>query len=92
MYSGVHPIIQTAVLQDLRARDASRVLINKVIRAFSLGVRAYGRNAVAMTTTCGAGTHRSVTLVQVIGKELQRTGFDIQIAHLHRVREPGDPY
>ena len=49
-----------------------------------------GHDEVLLEVCCGAGTHRSVAVAEIIGERLSEMGVDTYVTHIHRLRRPGD--
>ncbi|KAF2012226.1 hypothetical protein BU24DRAFT_426076 [Aaosphaeria arxii CBS 175.79] len=90
-------------MEDERARyavqDAVGDLLEEVRRMSRGGT--YGRPRpetlqVALSASCGAGTHRSVAIVERIKQELEnalgRRTVSLRIVHVHRSKGDHDPY
>ncbi|ORY11810.1 hypothetical protein BCR34DRAFT_564684 [Clohesyomyces aquaticus] len=97
-FSGTHPVIQEFVLMDQRASEAVARGVEDVIRAVR-GLEGRRRDGgrgsgdVALSACCGAGTHRSVAVIERIARELRRLGYrDLRVVHVHRTRKVNDPY
>lgn len=48
---------------------------------------ALGRGAFAVGASCGSGTHRSVSVIEVLADRLRSTGVRVQVRHLD-IRDP----
>lgn len=72
---------------DNRSADKQRRGRDPVIR------NAGAAREVALSVTCGAGTHRSVAVVEVIARELRAMGkgVEIKVCHVHRLKMGKDP-
>ncbi|KAF2268491.1 hypothetical protein CC78DRAFT_540767 [Lojkania enalia] len=88
-YSGVHPLIQEAVLQDPRASQAITRAVDTIMDVLSSWK---GRHGVAQMTSCKLGTHRSAAVAELIANELKGYGVSVRVKHMHRRRRPQDPY
>ncbi|XP_014558539.1 hypothetical protein COCVIDRAFT_94210, partial [Bipolaris victoriae FI3] len=97
-YSGLAPLIQDIVMQDLAAQKAVETAVGELLLRFGNGEQR-GRE-VSMSVCCRAGTHRSVAIAERVAQcvkwEVGRTGgaegVRVVCRHVHRVKGRGDPF
>jgi RNase adaptor protein for sRNA GlmZ degradation len=101
LYSGVSPIVQDYVMRDSRARKAVR---NAVEDLFDFRKREKQRERegrswkrdVAISVCCNFGTHRSVSVAEMIRERLEDAlgglGMRIMVIHVHRRRGVRDAW
>ncbi|KAH7118896.1 hypothetical protein B0J11DRAFT_79801 [Dendryphion nanum] len=88
-FTGTHPLIQEHVMQDPRAREAVETAVRDLRRAVEWRVGAH----VVLSVSCGAGTHRSVAVVERIRERVEReVGVVARVVHVHRSRRERDPW
>ncbi|KAF1963542.1 hypothetical protein CC80DRAFT_541470 [Byssothecium circinans] len=95
-YSGVTSVIQEYVMRDARARKAVSRVVEDLLewwrreRERARREGREGRMDVAVSVCCVLGTHRSVSVAEGIGREIERgkggRGVRVRIVHVHRER------
>ncbi|KAF2134391.1 hypothetical protein P153DRAFT_380202 [Dothidotthia symphoricarpi CBS 119687] len=99
-YSGLSPVVQEYVMQDARAREAVRRAVKELLAFGERKRGGRGRNEVALSVCCVAGTHRSVSIAERIAREVNTEvrrlgggdGVRVVARHVHRVRGKRDPF
>ncbi|KAF2711574.1 hypothetical protein K504DRAFT_465326 [Pleomassaria siparia CBS 279.74] len=86
-YSGVSSLVQRYVMSHSLARQGVREGLKAIFNA-----QRAGYATIVLKTCCVAGTHRSVTAVEVMGRFLRANGYRVHMLHPHRIMRPMDPY
>ncbi|EUC42553.1 hypothetical protein COCMIDRAFT_28835 [Bipolaris oryzae ATCC 44560] len=102
-YSGLAPLIQDIVMQDVCAQNAVRTAVRELLLGFGSGEkrgRGETEKEVSMSVCCHAGTHRSVAIAERIaqcvkwevGRRGDGEGVRVVCRHVHRVKGREDPF
>ena len=83
-------------MRDPLAQEAVDIAVQDLKRAVQGKVGCH----VVLSVSCGAGTHRSVAVVEKIRECLIReilrdrsnVGLVVRVVHVHRTKKEGDPW
>lgn len=83
-------------MRDPAAQEAVDIAVRDLRRAVEGRVGCH----VVLSASCGAGTHRSVAVVERIRECLNREGLRdrwncavvVRVVHVHRSKRDGDPW
>lgn len=81
------------VLDYIMEFDTAKEFLKKLMEMFNFLIPNYikeGKKHLSIGIGCSGGKHRSVTFVQMLGKELRKTYKNLEIYQSHREKERGN--